>query len=178
MSFDELYQRFNRLVFNLALQYTQNREDAEEITQDVFMSVHASLTRFRGDSTAETWIYRITINKSLDFVRSAQRKKRLSSILSIFAPGVRAGESAPHFDHPGVLLERKEMLQSIFHAINSLPGKQRTVLILHKIEQKSQAEIAAIMRLSPKAVESLMQRAKAGLRKKLHTTKDYEQNIV
>ena len=72
-----------------------------------------------------------------------------------------------HFNHPGVLMEQKEKLQQIYGLINKLPPNQKTALILSKLESKSQQEIAEIMNLSPKAVESLVQRAKTGLEKKL-----------
>ena len=73
----------------------------------------------------------------------------------------------PQFDHPGVLLENKEQLGLLFKAVNSLPEKQKTALILLKIEHHTQAETALIMELSEKAVESLFQRAKTNLKKKL-----------
>ena len=62
-----LYEKYKELVFNVALHYTQNIEDAEEITQDVFISIFENIKDFREESTLKTWAYRITINKSLDF---------------------------------------------------------------------------------------------------------------
>ena len=70
-------------------------------------------------------------------------------------------------NHPGVLIENQEGTAFIFSCINELPGNQKTALILHKIEQLPLAEIAVIMELSPKAVESLVQRAKTNLLKKI-----------
>ena len=74
----------------------------------------------------------------------------------------------PNVDHPGIQLEQKERLTYVFSCINQLPDKQKTALILSKIERKSQVEIAAIMNISPKAVESLVQRAKTGVLKKMN----------
>ena len=150
------------MVFNLALQYVQNTEDAEEITQDVFLSVHQSFSSFKGESTLKTWIYRITINKSLDYIKSKQRKKRFAFLTSLFFDNSSdLKHDQPTFDHPGVLLEDKESIAAIF--------KQKTALILHKIENKTQVEVAEIMQTSPKAIESLIQRAKTNLSKKLNT---------
>ena len=73
----------------------------------------------------------------------------------------------PEYNHPGILLEHKEGLDNLFKKINELPDNQKTALILHKIEQKSQAEVAEIMNTSPKAVESLIQRAKTNLSKRI-----------
>jgi len=73
----------------------------------------------------------------------------------------------PIIDHPGVLLENKEATEDIFQYINALPEKQKTALILNKLEHKSQAEIAEIMNMSIKAIDSLIQRAKVNIQKKM-----------
>ncbi len=72
-----------------------------------------------------------------------------------------------HFDHPGILMEKKENARLLFAAIDLLKDNQKTVFVLFHIEELSQKEIAEIMELTPKAVESLIQRAKAVLREKL-----------
>lgn len=168
MSLQELYTKYGKLVYNLTLQYVQNKEDAEEITQDVFVAIYQSIDGFKEQSKISTWIYRITINKSLDFIRSKNRKRRFGVFTSLFfSDGSEAHREASHFNHPGVLMEQKETLQNIYRLINDLPPNQKTALILSKLENKSQQEIAVIMELSPKAVESLVQRAKSGLGKKL-----------
>lgn len=153
------------------MQYTQNSEDAEEISQDVFLSVHENLTKFRGESLLKTWLYKITINKSLDHIKSQKREKR-----SGFFKAVRIDDSdqeihLPDMNHPGIALEHKEALGRLFKCINTLPDNQKTVIILLKIEQKTQAQTAEIMNISSKAVESLFQRAKTNLEKLL---KQYE----
>ncbi len=154
-------------MYNLALSYVQNNEEAEEITQDVFVAIHFALEKFEHKSEMSTWIYRITINKSIDFIRFKNRKKRVDRILSIFYPNsTELKHDGTDFNHPGVVMEQKEATQLLFAQINELPDNQRTALILNKIEQKSLAEIAAIMNLSHKAVESLIQRAKTKLVKK------------
>lgn len=161
-SLETIYNRHNRKVYNLVLQYVQNEEDAQEITQDVFVTIHEKLDRFRGEARLETWIYRIAINKSLDFLKKKNRRRRWATILPFGNP-----DEAVHFDHPGVQLEDKEALEKLFAAINRLPGQQKTALILSKIEHLSHAEIGEIMGLGTKAVESLLSRAKENLRKKI-----------
>lgn len=165
--FEEIYHTNKNLVFNLALQYVQNKEDAEEITQDVFVSAYQSLNSFQYEAKMSTWLYRITIHKALDFIKAKNRKKRFALLRSIFGIQNELEIDTPVFDHPGVSLEQKESLEQLFKHINSLPDNQKTALILSKIEEKSQIEIAEIMQLSPKAVESLVQRAKVNLLKKL-----------
>lgn len=168
MTFDELYHQHKSLVFNLALSYVQNEDDAEEITQDVFVAAHRSMDSFRQEANHATWLYRITINKSLDHLKSRKRQKRFAVIVGLFSDDDGESKHIPHsFDHPGVALEQREAVARIFSKLNQLPATQRTALILSKIEDKSQIEIAEIMKLSVKAVESLLQRAKKTLRKSL-----------
>jgi RNA polymerase sigma-70 factor (ECF subfamily) len=80
----------------------------------------------------------------------------------------------PSFNHPGVLLEQKESVELIFNHINQLPDNQKTALILYKLERKSLQEIAVIMDISTKAVESMIQRAKANLAKKINNIEGNE----
>lgn len=163
MIFDEIYFEHYKMVFNLALHYVQNIEDAEEITQDVFVKVFDNLHTFKKQSSLKTWVYRITINQSLDFIKGkkAQKSNFLSSIFSINDSNFKFQPS--NFNHPGIELEQKEACQKIFEAINQLSDNQKTALILLKIEDKSQAETAEIMNLNIKALESLFQRAKNNL---------------
>lgn len=163
MTFDEIYFEHHKMVFNLALHYVQNIEDAEEITQDVFLKVFDNLNTFKNQSSLKTWVYRITINQSLDFIKgkNAQKRNFLFSIFSINDSNFKFQPS--NFNHPGIELEQKEACQKIFEAINQLSDNQKTALILLKIENKSQAETAEIMNLNVKALESLFQRAKNNL---------------
>lgn len=166
--FEDIYRAYKNLIYNLALKYLQNIEDAEEVTQDVFVKIFHSIDQFKADSELKTWIYRITINKSLDFIKSKNAQKRKGFLTSIFQ--FKTAEEIPinnHFDHPGVSLESREEVETIMHCINLLPDNQKTALILHKLEEKSQSEIAEIMNTSAKAIESLVQRGKKNLQKLL-----------
>ena len=166
MNFESIYLKHSSLVYNVALQYVQNKEDAEEITQDVFVKVYDKHSGFKGDSALKTWIYRITINTSLDYIKAKNRKKRA-------AFNNRDDDALNYigdFDHPGVLLENKENMAQLFKAINQLPENQRTVLILLKVDDLSQKEVAEILDKSLKAIESIFQRAKTNLKKILANT--------
>jgi RNA polymerase sigma-70 factor, ECF subfamily len=167
-AFKNLYEAYHQLVFNTAISLVQHREEAEEITQDVFVELHRASAQFKFESSASTWIYRITVNKSLDHLRHRKRQKRFAWLTSIFQkePG------APHVDavdfhHPGVLLENQEMAALLFKAIGELPESQKTAFVLSQVEHLPQKEIAGVMVLSEKAVESLIQRAKGNLKKSL-----------
>ncbi|EDM45068.1 RNA polymerase, ECF-type sigma factor [unidentified eubacterium SCB49] len=148
------------------MSYVQNKEDAEEITQDVFIKVYDKHHDFKGKSSLKTWIYRITINTSLDYIKAKNRKKRA-------AFKNRDDDALNYigdFNHPGVLLENKENLAKLFKAINQLPENQKTVLLLLKVEDLSLKEVAEIMDKSLKAIESIFQRAKTNLKKILAET--------
>ena len=157
------------MVYNLALSFLQNTEDAEDITQEVFIEVYNSFYKFKGNSTISTWIYRITVNKALDFIRKKKRKKRFSIINRLFATeefDIESNQIA-HFDHPGVLMEQKENARLVFKLIDELKENQKTAFILFHLEDLSQKQIAEIMGISTKAVELLVRRAKLKLKEKL-----------
>jgi len=164
----QLVETYKRLVFNTAINFLQHREEAEDITQEVFIEVYQSLSKFKEQSTISTWIYRITVNKCLDHLRAKKRQKRFGFLTGLFHP--ESGEELreiSHFDHPGIEIEKKEKARFLFKAIEGLPENQKTAFILWHIEELPQKEIAEIMQSSVKAVESLLQRAKANLRKEL-----------
>ena len=164
--FETLYNQYKVLVYNVALNYLQNIEDAEEITQDVFVQLHQSISKFQNNSTLKTWIYRITINKCLDFIKHKNSKKRF------FIFGTKSNSEfelhkVSNFEHPGILMENKEDAEVLFGVINQLSESQRTAFVLSKLDGLSNPEIAAIMEVSISSVESLVFRAKATLKEKL-----------
>ena len=154
------------MVYNVALNYLQNFEDAEEVTQDVFIKVNQSIHTFKEESTIKTWIYRITINQSLDFIKKKNSKKRF------FSFGRKTDNeyeylNSSNFEHPGVLIENQENAKILFEIINTLPENQKTAFILTKVDGLSNPEVAEIMELSISAIESLIFRAKNTLKEKL-----------
>ncbi|MFT7156462.1 MAG: RNA polymerase sigma factor (sigma-70 family) [Parvicella sp.] len=151
------------MVYNVALSYVQNVENAQEITQDVFVKVYQKLDSFNEQSSVKTWIYRITINQSLDFIKMSSRKKRFGFMTGLLDRQNREHSVFTHFDHPGVQLEQKEAVQKIYDGINQLPAKQKTVLLLRIQEELSIKEIAEVLEATPKAVESLVSRARKKL---------------
>jgi RNA polymerase sigma factor (sigma-70 family) len=155
-------------VFNTAIGLVQDSGAAEDIAQDVFVTVFKSILSFNQKSSLSTWIYRITVNKSLDHLRARNRQKTHGFLGQLFHNDTgEAIHDKPNFEHPGVQLEQKENARYLFEAIETLPDNQKTVFVLAHIEELPQKDIAEIMNLSVKAVESLLQRAKGNLRKKL-----------
>lgn len=170
IAFKNLYEATKSRVFNTALGYARNREDAEEITQDVFVEAFRSADSFRGDAGVMTWLYRITVNKSLDFLKHQKRQKRFSLLTSLFdqQTGAVRHESTDGV-HPGVTLENQENATVLFRAVDKLADKQKTAYILVRVEGLSQTDAAAVMGVSVGAVESLLQRANENLKKQLAT---------
>ena len=167
MDFNQIYQQHKKLVFNLALNYTNILEDAEEVTQDVFVKVHQNLNTFKNKADIKTWLYRLTINQSLDFIKSKQRKKR-SFLVNLFSVSqTEVYSECSNFNHPGIEMENKEAFKSLMNKIYQLPENQKSVIILLKIEDLTQKQVAEIMQISEGAVESLFQRAKSNLKKTL-----------
>ncbi len=156
-AFEELYTMFKDKVYNTAISYLQNIEDAEEVTQDVFLSIFVNAHTFKRNSKVNTWIYSITVNKSLNKLDQRSRKqKSLNKLEDNFSID---------FQHPGILLENQEKAAYLFSAINTLLASQKTAFILTYIEGLPQQEVALIMEITVKAVESLLQRAKKNLKK-------------
>lgn len=170
ITFESLVEEWKDMVYNTALSILQNSEDAEDVTQDVFLKVFQSLEKFRGEAKISTWIYRITINQALD---AEKKKKRGRNGWSFF--GSRGVEqNQVDFEHPGVLAERKENAALLFKVLNVLPDSQKAIFVLNKIEGLGYQDIAEIMGTTRMAVESKMKRAKETLSKKL---KQYERQF-
>lgn len=146
-------------MYNTAIGYLQNIEEAEEITQDVFLSIYKKADTFQGNSTVSTWIYRITVNKALN-----QLEKRKKHYLS--KNKIKDFHSVD-FNHPGIQLENQEKSQFLFAVINKLPENQKTVFLLSYVEGLPRKEVADIMKVTLKTVEGLLQRAKVKLRREL-----------
>ncbi|RYF91257.1 MAG: RNA polymerase sigma factor [Chitinophagaceae bacterium] len=165
LQFHQIVERWQNMVYNTALSIVQVEADAEDVTQDVFIELYQKMDTFRGESQFSTWLYRITINRALDFEKRRKREKNGGLLKQIFS--IKNEEEPANFNHPGVLLDNKEKAAALFKALKKLPEKQKVAFTLHKIEGLPYQEIAEIMNTSLFAVESLMARAKAGLKKML-----------
>jgi RNA polymerase sigma factor (sigma-70 family) len=162
-AFKEIVEKWQDMVFNTAIGFLQNEEDAEDTAQEVFMQVCESVSSFKEESKLSTWIYRITVSKCLDHLRKKKRKKRFAFIQSLYGKNDRVMIDPPDFFHPGVKVENKEMAAVLFKAIDKLPETQKTAFVLNKIEDLSYREIGEIINSTESAVDSLLQRAKKNL---------------
>lgn len=162
IEFNEMYNQFGKMVYNVSLNYLQNLEEAEEATQDIFVKIHRKIEGFREQSSLKTWIYRITINHCMDVIKSKKRRIRV-----LFSRQNKEDDRI-EFNHPGVILEQKQAVSEIFNQLNQLPPKQKGALLLKVIDGLSQKEIAEVLDLSEKAVESLLSRARVNMKKELN----------
>lgn len=162
-----LYNNYSSIVYNTAMNYVQNAQDAEEILQDVFVNVYKNASNFKGNASLKTWIYRITINESINYLRYKQRKKRFGFHVPLLTSRDSDVFNISDVRHPGVLLEDKEAVEYIMKAINELPNNQKTAILLKTIDGLSQKEIAEVLETSVKAVEALLSRARKKLKIKL-----------
>jgi RNA polymerase sigma-70 factor (ECF subfamily) len=170
-AFRELVETHKDRVYNTALGIVQNAEDAEDVSQEVFIQVYRAIHNFKGESKLSTWLYRIATTRALDLLRSRKSKKRFGAIQRLFGEGDETAYEIPDFHHPGVALDQKESAARLFKAIAQLPDNQKIAFTLHKIEDLSYQEVSDVMKTSVAAVESLMHRAKQNLRKILEKDK-------
>ena len=159
-AFRSLMEKYQLQVFRTVMGFLHTKEDAEEVTQDIFLKVYQSLSSFQHDAEFSTWLYRITVNTSLNALRSNRKNRLLQSLEAIFS--LRSADKTPLEE-----LESAERDRRIRRAIDSLPEKQRMAFILSRYEELPQKKIAVVMNRSEGAVEQLLQRARENLQKKL-----------
>lgn len=167
-AFTELVSHYDRRVFRMAKQITQNDEDAEDVLQETFLKAYSHLDDFQGNSKFYTWIVRIAVNEAL----MKLRKRRSDRTVPLDDPidtgeDVVAREVAVWEDNPEQRYSREEMGKILDEAIQSLKPAYRTVFVLRDIEEMSIEETAQALNLSISAVKSRLLRARLQLRDKL-----------
>lgn len=168
---EELMAQYETKVFGLALRMTGNRQDAEEILQDVFLTVFQKIDGFRGDSKLSSWIYRIAANTALMKLRKCSKFREIPLEEELGPKMTEEGMIAePVIDWsrlPDEELAHKELLQRIDGALAELPPDYRSVFVLRDIEELSAEETGQILKISIAALKSRLHRARLFLRKHL-----------
>lgn len=154
-----LVDRYKDLVFTLALRMVKNRQEAEEISQDTFIKMYKSLSKFKGDSKFSTWVYRVAYNASLDHIKKQKRQFRTVTIDEFTEQEIKTLENALS------KLEKSERKQAIQDCINKLPGEDAFIVTLYYFEEQSLEEISKIVNLKPNHLKIKLFRS----RKKLAT---------
>ena len=168
-AFEYLVDHYQEMIGNTCFGFVQNQVEAEELTQDVFVEVHLSINKFKAQSKLSTWIYRIAVNKSINYLNHKKRKRRINSVSMFFGfgEGKEKDFADPRSVNPEKQIEDQEVKEALENAINKLPENQRIAFVLRKYDDLSYSEIAEIMNATVSSVESLIHRGSRNLKKYL-----------
>lgn len=167
-SFEELISRYETKAHNLAMRLTRNAEDAEEVLQDVFVTVYRKIDGFEGKAKFSSWLYRITVNAA--FMKLRKRRQDQSVPLEDLAPNVQNKAISQQFTTLAMcdsLTMNNEIKDALEGAISKLPDDYRAVFVLRDIDGLSNKEVGQILNLSIPAVKSRLHRSRLMLRKRL-----------
>lgn len=157
-------------VYNTCIGILNDEDAAKDISQEVFIELFQSVNKFRGDSKLSTWLYRIAINKSLNYIRDNKKHSVVKSIQRFFSSNERE-ENIEIQDFSNIspieLFEQKDHNKALQKAIEKLPANQKTAFVLKNYDDLSYKQITEIMELSMSSVESLIHRARKSLQKEL-----------
>jgi RNA polymerase sigma-70 factor (ECF subfamily) len=167
-AFEQLIKQYERQIFRTAQHITQNREDAEDITQDVFFKAFQKLHQFQGNSKFSTWLVRIAVNESLMRLRKRKTSKTVSMDQDVETEeGAIPRDFAEWRPNPEQNYNQAELAEILRKTIAGLPPGFRTVFTLRDIENLSTEETAEALGLSVPAVKSRLLRARLQLRERL-----------
>lgn len=158
VAFEILFKEYHLKILNLCYAMLHNRDEAEDLTQEVFLEVYRSIDKFRGKSQLSTWIYRIAVNKSIN----QTKKNKLRRFFSLESDSVIGTKS---FEQTDWSLEDKQYNNYLHQALDKLPTKQKKAFVLFAYDQLPQKEIAEIMNCSLQSVEILVYRARKSIQK-------------
>jgi len=166
-AFETLVLRHQDKIFNLVLRYVGNREDAADITQEVFLKAYRAMGSFAERSSFGTWLYRIAVNTALSFMRKQRSGGHPISLSAQNDEGHGQPHEPPDHNQPLNELSREETEQAVQQAISSLDEEYRIVVILKDIEGLDYETIAGILGCPKGTVKSRLHRARLILRDKL-----------
>ncbi len=170
-AFKLLVDQYQNMVLNICNSFLHNYDDSMDVAQEVFIKVYQNINKFRRDSSIKTWLYRIAVNKSLNFIRNKKKNTIFSSLDILFETednkkkkNIEAIDTEKTSDEKIIDDDNKSIL---LKAINTLPKKQKSVIVLNNYENLAYKEIAEIMEISISEVGVLINRAKKKLYKKI-----------
>jgi len=170
----DLADAYSSKIYQLAFRYLRNKEDAEEVTQDVLFKVYRKVGTFRGDSALSSWIYRITFNAAMSRLRTAryqrsQDEERHTPSTEGDGPSLshRASDVADWTDMADENVLRSQLRQRVFRAILALPAIYRAPVMLRDIQGMSTEEASAMLRVKDQTLKSRLHRGRLILRKQL-----------
>ena len=164
-AFKQFVEKYHQMVLNVCHHILHNVEDSMDVSQEVFIKIYESIDQFRGDSKVTTWLYRIAVNKSLNYLRSNKRNKWFSSLDLLFGDEKRKIDTVDDTLQPGEDMEADENKKVLHFALKKIPEKQNIAISLSHFEDLSYKEVAEIMNISVSEVGVLINRGKKKLEK-------------
>jgi RNA polymerase sigma-70 factor (ECF subfamily) len=169
-AYAELVAEHQRMVVQLAINLLGDRDEALDLSQEVFLRVFRTIGRFRGQSSLRTWIYRIAVNQARNRHRFWRRRHRAEQV-SLDAHVAAHGELLSGGTGPDRALAQKELARRLEHALDALPFEQRTAIVLREVDGLSYEEIAYSLGIAVGTVKSRLTRARHTLRQELREMK-------
>ncbi|MBV6456941.1 MAG: ECF RNA polymerase sigma-E factor [Fimbriimonadaceae bacterium] len=163
-AFERLFERHRTLVYRFAYQMGPRRDDAEDITQEVFVRAYQNLDRYRDEAKFTTWLLRIATNLCTDRARMTQRRQALEQQE---AAGALDWMTKGDFEDPIANLDSERRLIALRKALNALPVHHRTMIILRDIEERDYEDIASIVGCSVGGAKLRVLRARRALRDRI-----------
>ena len=154
-AFDMLVERYHQKIYGLTYNMTSNREDAEDLTQEIFIKAFEALPRFKGKSSFYTWLYRIGVNKTINYRKKRNRKRALS--LDSFDQDIKLDDAYHDLTAKGSPLRSislSELQKKLNEALQGLSEKHRTVVVMHDMQGIPHDEIAKVVGASVGTVRS------------------------
>lgn len=166
-AFEQLLLKYQTPIYNLCLRMTGNPEDAADMTQEAFLKAWRSLSSFQFESSFSTWLYRLTTNTCLDYLRSLKRRPQCSLTVGDDEGEEQVLDVTDEAPTPEEALLSAEERSQLVHALSQLEASQRQIITLRVVNDLSYAEIAEILDVKEGTVKSRLARARDNLRKKL-----------
>src|SRR4051794_5166181 len=168
----DLADEFGTKIYQLAFRYLRNKEDAEEVTQDVLFKVYRKVDAFRGDAALSSWIYRITFNAAMSrlrtarYQRSQEEDRQTTSADGEQLPASRA-DIADYSDMADEQVLRSQLRRQVLRAVLALPAIYRAPVMLRDIQGMSTEEASAVLKVKDQTLKSRLHRGRLILRKQL-----------
>jgi len=156
-AFEEIYNAFSGFVYSVALRVTNNKPDAEEVTQDVFMQISRGLKNFKFKSSFKTWVYRITFNTAINKYRHGQRERNRVKAYENEA----AAEN--YYNKDARLIDEEHAEKTVSSLLDKLNPNEKSAIILREIQGLSYKEIADALKLNINTVRSRLKRARESI---------------
>ncbi len=163
-AFQEIVETYQRKVYGICIGMLKDPDDSKDVSQEVFIKVYRYLEKFNHESSFYTWLYRITVNKCIDFIRKQKRKREVDYDDEILRDGDVQGDDellpSRLGVHPDKVYGRKELREKMLEALGTLSEKHRTILILREVEGLSYEEMADVLEVSKGTIMSRLYHAR------------------